>query len=321
MNEVSFIHKNKQRWDRFENLTGNPSGSGPDELYELYIQLTDDLAYARTYYPASKTTGYLNNLTQKVHAQIYRNKQVKKNRIAIFWAFEFPVLMFKNRKQLLYSFLVFFISVGIGIISTLYDVGFERIILGDRYVNMTLENINNNDPMAVYKNMNQVDMFLGISLNNIYVSFLAFVFGVLTPLGTGFILLKNGIMLGTFHTFLGLQGILHESITTIWIHGTFEIFAILVAGAAGFTIGNSILFPGTYSRIVSFRKGVLKGAKMVFGLIPFFLVAGFLEGFVTRHTEMPYSVKYTIISTSFLIILFYFFIYPYYLIKNNKYGK
>jgi uncharacterized membrane protein SpoIIM required for sporulation len=173
------------------------------------------------------------------------------------------------------------------------------------------------DPMAVYKSMNQVNMFLGISLNNIYISFMAFVFGALTSIGTGFILVKNGIMLGTFQGYLIEKGLFLESVSTIWIHGTLEIFSIIVAGAAGIVMGNSILFPGTYTRLHAFRMGAVKGIKLVAGMIPFFLTAAFLEGFITRYTHAPYIIKFSIIGISLIIILLYFFIYPNRLNKKN----
>jgi uncharacterized membrane protein SpoIIM required for sporulation len=194
--------------------------------------------------------------------------------------------------------------------------------MGDTYVNMTLSNIEEGDALAIYKSANQVEMFLGISWNNIKVSFFAFITGVFTALGTGLILLRNGVMLGTFHAFLADHGLILDSIATIWIHGTLEIFAIIVAGAAGIVMGNSIVFPGTYSRVQSFRKGAVKGIKMVMGLVPVFVVAGFLEGFVTRYTSATYILRFTIIGLSLFFIIFYFYIYPRKLIfKKNHYGK
>ena len=80
----------------------------------------------------------------------------------------------------------------IGIISTANDDKFVRLILGDSYVNMTMENIAKGDPMAVYKKMNQVDMFMGITFNNIVVSFYTFIAGILLTFGTGYMLFSNG---------------------------------------------------------------------------------------------------------------------------------
>ncbi len=317
MNEIRFIHQNKNKWNEFEQLLEKSYTINPDKLSDLFIELTDDLAYARTYFPNSKTTAQLNRLTQKAHQMIYRSQPVNRRRLLSFWTNEFPLLFYSARKEVLVSFIIFFIAVVIGLVSNRYDSDFVRVILGDEYVNMTLSNIDKGDPMAVYKSMNQVDMFLGISINNIYVSFLAYVSGIFTALGSGFIIMKNGIMLGTFQGFLAQKGLLLESLSTIWIHGTLEIFAIIVAGGAGIVIGNSIVFPGTYSRLQSFRSGAVKGTKMITGLIPVFLTAAFLEGFVTRYTEIPYLVKFTIIGLSILFIIFYFFIYPKKLYSKN----
>jgi uncharacterized membrane protein SpoIIM required for sporulation len=310
-----------KKWETFEAILDNKSQTNPDDLSELFISLTDDLAYSRTYFPETKATQYLNQLTQKAHRIIYQNQANNKNRIKTFWGSEFPLLIYSSRKEIFISFIILVISVLIGIISNKYDSGFVRIILGDGYVNMSLSNIHKGDPLAVYKSMNQVDMFLGITINNIKVSFFAFVMGIFTPIGAGFIILKNGIMLGTFHSFLAEQGFLLPSIATIWVHGTYEIFAITVAGGAGIVIGNSIIFPKTYSRIESFRRGAVRGSKMVLGLIPVFMVAGFLEGFVTRYTQAPYVVRFAIILFSLFSLVYYFYLYPLQLIKNQNHDK
>jgi uncharacterized membrane protein SpoIIM required for sporulation len=321
MNEVQFLNKNIKKWEAFGALLDNKSQTNPDKVSDLFINLTDDLAYSRTYFPNAKATQYLNQLTQKAHRIIYKNQPINKNRIKTFWASEFPLLVYGSRKEIFISFIILLISVLIGILSNKYDNGFTRIIMGDAYVNMSLSNIQKGDPLAVYKSMNQVDMFLGITINNIRVSFIAFAMGIFTPIGTCFIVLKNGIMLGTFHSFLAEQGFLLDSIATIWVHGTYEIFAIAVAGGAGIVIGNSIIFPKTYSRIESFRRGAVRGSKIVIGLIPVFVVAGFLEGFVTRYTQAHYLVRFGIITFSILTIVYYFYLYPLLLLKNQNHDK
>jgi len=317
MNEVQFLHKNIKKWEAFEALLDRENYPNPDVVSEMFINLTDDLAYSRTYFPNTKATQYLNQLTEKAHRIIYQNQPINKNRIINFWKSEFPLLIYGSRKEIFISFIILVLAVLIGIVSNKYDSGFVRIILGDHYVNMSLSNIEKGDPLAVYKSMNQVDMFLGITLNNIKVSFMAFAMGIFSPLGTGFVMLQNGVMLGTFHSFLAEKGFLLDSIATVWVHGTYEIFAITVAGDAGIVIGNSIIFPKTYSRIESFRRGAVRGSKMVIGLIPVFVVAGFLESFVTRYTQAPYAVRFSIILFSLLTIIFYFYFYPKKLIKKQ----
>lgn len=85
-------------------------------------------------------------------------------------------------------------------------------------------------------------MSLGITFNNISVALRTFVMGIFTSLGTGWILVYNGIMLGCFETLFWQHGLLGESVLAVFLHGTIEISAIVVAGAAGLALGNGWLF-------------------------------------------------------------------------------
>ena len=319
MKEVQFIKNNSERWREVELfLSKKTSIQDPDKLAELFIQLTDDLSYSKTFYPQSKTTQYLNSLTSKLHQSVYKNKKEKRSRIISFWKYELPEIFFARRKELLISFVVFFIAIVIGVVSSEGDTGFVRLILGDSYVNMTQENIKNDDPLAVYKQMNGVDMFMGITFNNIRVSFYAFMAGLLLSVGTILLLLYNGIMLGTFHHLFYTQDLLFKSLSIVWIHGTLEISSIIIAGAAGLILGNSILFPKTYTRRQSFLISAKDGVKIIIGLIPLFIVAGFLESFVTRFTQMPIIINLTIILSSLSFIIWYVIIYPLKLSRREK---
>jgi uncharacterized membrane protein SpoIIM required for sporulation len=200
--------------------------------------------------------------------------------------------------------------VGVGTLSAAYDPGFVRLILGDAYVNKTLASIKAGDPMAVYKEMHQVPMFLGIALNNVKVAFYAFAAGILCSVGTGVVLVQNGIMIGAFHYLFYEYGLLGRSLLVVYIHGTLEISAIVVAGAAGFVMGNGLLFPGSYPRLTAFRQSAKKGLKIVVGLVPVFAAAAFLEGFVTRYTQMPMPMSLSIIGASLAFVVGYFVIYP-----------
>ncbi|RXG27237.1 stage II sporulation protein M [Leeuwenhoekiella marinoflava] len=311
MREAAFVKQNKDKWLRFENvLEENQSDLSPDELSSLYLEVTDHLSYAKTFYPKSKTTQYLNYLASQSHQKIYKTKRESSRRFITFFTEEFPVLMFKYQKQLLLSFATFLIFCIIGAYSAATDGAYVRSILGDGYVNMTLENIQNNDPMRVYKEMNEVEMFMGITVNNIRVALMAFILGILFSIGSLYMMMQNGVMLGSFQYFFYDKGLLWESVRTIWIHGTIEISVIIIAGAAGLVLGNGILFPGTYTRLESFKRSMKDGLKIVVSTIPFFIIAGFLEGFVTRHTEMPDWLAIFIVSISLLLILFYYVVYP-----------
>jgi uncharacterized membrane protein SpoIIM required for sporulation len=191
------------------------------------------------------------------------------------------------------------------------DDKFIRFILGDSYVNMSIENIKNGDAVAVYKSGSNWGSHIGITINNIRVGFYNYVLGFFGGLGTIFILFKNSVMVGAFQYLFYKHGAFWESVRGIWIHGTMEIFAIVVEAAAGLMLGASILFPQTYSRYESLKIGVKASLKIFLSTFPFTIAAGFLEGYVTRYSNiMPKWMSVGIILITFFVISFYYFIYP-----------
>ncbi len=308
MREAQYLKQNAKKWQQYKDEL--VATADADVLANRFIELTDDLAYSRTFYPESKTTQYLNGLATEFHQAIYRNKKEKSSRIIWFWQYELPYMFGKYQKQFLYSFIFFVVFALMGALSAKYDENFVRLILGDEYVNMTLDNIEKGDPFAVYKDESPATMFFFIAFNNIQVAFLMYLFGILFSVGTIWMLLRNGIMMGSFQYFFIAKGYGAKFITVVFIHGTIELWSFVVAGAAGLILGNSILFPGTYKRGESIRRGGKEGLKMVLGLVPFFILAAFFESFVTRHTEMPLAFSIAILVGSLLLIVWYFVIYP-----------
>jgi uncharacterized membrane protein SpoIIM required for sporulation len=183
---------------------------------------------------------------------------------------------------------------------------------------MTNANIAKGDPFGVYKSQNEFVMFYQIAQNNLYVTVIHYLAGLLTSIGTLCLLFKNGVMLGAFEYFFFSKGLGVQSILVIWIHGTLEISSIIIAGAAGMVFGNSIIFPKTFTRMASFKKGAMDGMKITVGILPIIVVAAFFESFVTRHTEMPVWLSVSILAVSFLFIVWYVIIYPNLLSKNLK---
>lgn len=312
MREALFIKRNADKWREMEQ---NPTRD-PDELTDRFVELSDDLSYARTFYPNAKVTRYLNGQAAHMHRGLMQNRQDDRSRFITFWKYELPLLFRKSHRLLALSAGIFLVACLLGWISSAHDNTFVRLILGDQYVNMTLENIKKGDPLGVYNSRDQASMFVQITLNNIYVAFRTFVFGLFASFGTIAMLFYNGVMLGSFQYFFHERGLLLDSILKIWIHGTLEISAIVIAGCAGLTVGNSLLFPGTYLRLESFKRGVNQGLKIAIGLVPIFIMAGFLESFVTRLT-LPPAVSGSIILLSASFIVWYFILYPISLNRNT----
>ncbi|WP_460679798.1 stage II sporulation protein M [Mucilaginibacter koreensis] len=315
MREPLFVKQNAEKWKEFEH---QPT-TNPDELANRFIRITDDLAYAKTFYPQSNTTAYLNGLAARLHQSIYKNKSERRSRFVEFWVAELPLLFKQYQKQLLYSFCFFIVFTLMGVLSAKYDDSFVRLILGDGYVDMTNENIAKGDPFGVYKSQNAFTMFFAIATNNIYVSLVMFVSGALFSLGTVYYLFRNGLMLGSFQYYFISKGLGVASVLTIFIHGTIEISSLIIAGAAGLVLGNGLLFPRTYSRMVSFKRGAKDGMKIAIGLVPLFIIAAIFESFVTRHTEMPVWLSCGILAGSLCFMIWYVIIYPNQLYKRNSY--
>lgn len=315
MKEVNFLKQNSNAWKQFE-ADLHTRNVDPDRLAEEFIKITDDLSYSKTFYPQSNTTQYLNDLAATVHQKIYKNKREKGNRFFTFWKYEVPQAAYELRRPILYSFIMLLITVGIGTVSVMNNDHFARIIMGNDYMDMTMENIKKGDPMGVYKSGGSLESFLGIAFNNIKVMFAMFAMGILTPFGTGFMIFKNGIMLGAFQFFFIKFGLVGKTALSIWIHGTLEISSMVLSGGAGLALGNALLFPGTYTRMESIKMAAQKGIVLMIGLVPVITTAAFFEGFVTRHSEMPLWLSLLIICSSLAFIVYYFIIYPF--ILNSK---
>ncbi|WP_348813635.1 stage II sporulation protein M [Flavobacterium maritimum] len=312
MREIAFIKQNKEKWLEFEQAIFGKAKKNPDEMANLYIQLVNDLSYAQTYYPKSKTVIYLNYLASQIYQKIYKTKREEKNRIVYFFTTEVPLIVYEYKRYLVYAFVLFFATVAMGVVSAKYDENFVRLILGDSYVNMTLENIKDGNPVAVYKSGSHLGSFIGITLNNLYVGARCYLYGIFGGIGTFYIFLQNSLMLGSFQYFFYQQGVFWESVRGIWIHGSMEIFAIVIESMAGFILGASILFPRTYSRMNSFKIGFKNSFKIFLSTFPFTISAGFLEGFITRYSiEMENWFSSFIILFTLAVISFYYLIYPF----------
>jgi uncharacterized membrane protein SpoIIM required for sporulation len=217
-----------------------------------------------------------------------------------------------------YSLIVFILSVSIGVFSSIHDKNFANLVLGDRYVSMTKRNIENNDPMAVYRSGTEVESFVRILKNNAQIDLLVFASGLLFSVFSTLILMKNGIMVGTFQYFFYAYGGFTTSVATIWLHGTIEIGTLILVGGAGLMAGKGLLFPGSYSRLQGFRISATRGVKLLIAILPFTILAAFIESFITR-LGLPNLIKMMFVLLSLTVMVFYFVVYPY--LKYSRKSK
>lgn len=311
-----FIKKNIEKWKRYQY----EKTADPDELARQFTEIVDDLGYARTFYPQSRVTAYLNGLASRIYLDIYRNKKEDSSRIVRFWKTELPLMIRNYQREVFLAGLLFLLFATIAAFSASHDESFVRGILGDGYVEMTEDNIARGDPFGVYRDENATLMFVRILVNNIRVAVLTFVAGLLPAVGVGWFLMINGAMVGAFQYYFFAKGLGWASVLVIWIHGTLEISSIILAGAAGLVMGNSILFPGTHSRKAALRRGAKDGLKILIGIIPLLILAALLEGFVTRYVSMPRLASISILVLSLAFIIFYFGYYPFRVAPRQRPG-
>ncbi len=317
MKETQFIKQNKEKWNRFEELYESKSND-PEELSDLYLDITDDLSYAQTFYPKRTVRVYLNQLAQKVYTGVHKRKGEPIKKFITVWKTSLPLEIYRSRKNLLFAFVLFLIYFLIGAMNVSNDPYFLDDVAGYGYVDMTIENIEKGNPLGVYQSGSQMDMFIAITTNNLKVAFMTFVFGFFLTIGTHILLFFNGVMVGAFQYFFHGKGLLITSFLGIWIHGAFEISAIVLAAGAGITAGNGILFPKSYTRIQSLQLSTKRGLKIMLSLVPFIIIAGFLESFVTRnYQDLPDWSKWMLILLSFGIILGYYVLYPIYVARKH----
>jgi uncharacterized membrane protein SpoIIM required for sporulation len=125
-----------------------------------------------------------------------------------------------------------------------------------------------------------------ILTNNIQVSFLAFAGGILAGVGTTLVLLFNGALLGGVAGLTVAAGRPGPFLSLVAPHGVLELSVIAVSGAAGLTVGWALVDPGRRSRRAALGQGARRGAEIVLGTMPWFVLAGLVEGFVTP-TALP----------------------------------
>jgi uncharacterized membrane protein SpoIIM required for sporulation len=306
LREALFIKKNRERWLKNQQTPAEDA----DEMAKDFTQLVDDLAYAKTFYPSSKVTRYINSEASKIYLSIYKNRKEESNRLLTFWKYDLPLTIRKHHKVVLFAFIVFLIFFIIGFFVSKQDEGVARGFFGDGYVDETLENIENGNPFGIYESGNPFLSWLLLMIHNIRVSLLMFATGIFAGIPSLYLLAQNAAMVGIFDQFFAAKGLGLQFFLVVFVHGTLELTAIIISGAAGLVLGKSFLFPGTIRRIDAFKQGAKDGVKIMIGLMPVFALAAFFEGFITRlYNDL--SVLTTIItSLSVVFVIWYFVIYP-----------
>jgi uncharacterized membrane protein SpoIIM required for sporulation len=306
LREGLFIKKNKDHWEQI----GEDTTANADETASHFTRLVNDLGYAKTFYPTSKITAYLNALASRFYLNIYQNRKDPQNRLALFFRHDVPMAIARHYRLLLFAFGLFVIFFSVGFFSAMHEKSFVRQMLGESYVDMTERNIEQGNPFDVYAQTNPFLMWIMIMLNNIRVSLIFFVEGIALGIPSILALGHEAVRIGAFEYMFYEHGLGFNWVVSVMLHGTLELTAIIMTCGAGAIMGTSFLFPGTRRRLTAFREGAKDAIKIILALIPVFMVAAFIEGFITRYYKMPIYASGSILLASLVFIIGYFVIYP-----------
>ncbi len=287
-----FAAQKRHRWDEFERLAGRAAAQGLDSFgsHELpdfaarYREVAADLARARTYRAGPAILSRLERLAAAGHNALYRDERSTWRQIWIVLARECPAAVVEARRYVLLAFLTFIVPAAAGFAllrerpalaaELLPDVMLRRAEAGEirkaagrGYVDVAPED--------------RALMASGIITNNVRVAIACFAGGIFLGVGSLVLLAYNGLAIGAFAGHFANAGLLDYLLTFILGHGALELFAIWVAGAAGFLLGRSVVAPGRLSRSDALVLSGRLAVRMIGATALLLIVAGMIEGFVS----------------------------------------
>ena len=247
------------------------------ELGLLYRQTASDLATVREDVTSSQLSFYLNQLLGRAHNLIYMGHKQKISGIVRFYGQTFPQVFRETFRQSLLAFLIF-AATGIATWAvTIHDPSFAHRLLGPQMMDtiekkeMWTQSIVAIKPLAAS----------GIMTNNLAVSFATFAMGITAGIGTIWMMVTNGMLIGVIGAATWQAGMALQLWSFVAPHGVLELPAIFIAGGAGLEIARGMLFPGLLPRRESLALAGGRAARLVLGIVPMLIIAGIIEGFVS----------------------------------------
>ena len=281
-------------WSELEALLNRARGgglrgfSGPEleRLGALYRQTSGDLAVAQRDCPRDRVRVYLEQLLARAHPLIYQGQAADWRGLLEFFTTGYPRLFRANAPYVWASALLFFGPALIAYIATLLSPAAQDVLVSPDL----LDTIRRGRMWTDIPESVRPVASTGLMANNIRVAIMAFAGGILGGLLTVFVLLNNGLHLGSVFGACQANGLLLPLASFVSAHGYLELSAIVVAGAGGFRLGLPILRPGLLPRGLAIAQGAKVAVQLLLGAIPWLVLAGLLEAFVSP-SDLPVEVK------------------------------
>jgi uncharacterized membrane protein SpoIIM required for sporulation len=307
-----WLGKRQLHWDRLSRLLDQVQQQGlasltRNELQEmglLYRQAAADLSALREDPSGKSYARSLNLLLSRAHNSIYSGQKSRGIRgILHFYHRDWPRIFRRNLQLINFATLLFIFGGIAGTLLAVTKPEFMRLFLGPGMMETIERHKMWTDSVITIKPL--ASSF--IMTNNISVAFSTFAFGITAGLGTAYMMLTNGIMLGVVGVACWMGGMSLPLWSFVAGHGVLELPAIFIAGGAGFRIAQGLLFPGLLSRRDSLAKSGAEAIRLLLGTVPMLIVAGIIEGFISPSTNIAWYWKFTlagVLATAFYGWLF-----------------
>ncbi|MEO2076164.1 MAG: stage II sporulation protein M [Bacillus sp. (in: firmicutes)] len=319
MNVKQFVKKHREEWKQLEQLvtTINKSrnritGDMITQFYRLHQKAAQNLSYSQTYFPNDEVTFYLNGLVAKSHNLMYKDQVSSFKQIRYFFSTKFIGLLVEQWKFVLAAMILFMI----GAIGSFLSVVNDPLHI---YSILPAEIAQGVDPEQLGKGHSAVDsslMSASIMTNNIKVAILAFAGGITFGLLTVYLLVYNGIIIGSLAALFWHHNKSYDFWAYIVPHGMIELTAIFIAGGAGLLMGYKLFVPGHFSRAFQLKQQAKRSVQLLLGTIPLFVIAGIIEGFITP-AAISLEAKYIVAFLTVIGLLLYVLIGKLLHVKNQ----
>jgi uncharacterized membrane protein SpoIIM required for sporulation len=307
----------EHEWRRLEEILTQAEKRGVKRLDDedllalpiLYRGALSSLSVARETSLDHELVTYLEGLCSRAYFFVYGVRTSAGRRMADFFAHDWPKAVRGLWRETLASLAITMIGALTGYLLVSSDPSWFGSFVpdglaGDRNFAASTEQLR----ATLYDSDDFLSTFATyLFTHNSQVAIFAFALGFAFGVPTALLLIHNGTMLGAFFALFVANNLGGELGGWLIIHGSTEIFAIVLAGAAGFRIGWSVVFPGERSRMAAAAEGGRAAATVMAGVVVMLLVAGLLEGF-GRQLVLGDAPRYAIGLSMLFLWCAYFYL-------------
>ncbi|WP_274364008.1 stage II sporulation protein M [Paenibacillus thermotolerans] len=307
MELTSFIKRHKPLWteleraaDSMQRRAARLTAGDVDRFTALHKQVSAHLSFMNSNYPGNELTGYLNKLVSRSHNVLYRDSWSSTEGFKRFFATGFVSLL-KERAAFI-AFAAILMAAGFisGFAVVMNDPHQLSAIAPPQFADV--------DPSRIAEDRGDLTSSIdsaAIMTNNIRVAVLCFVSGITLGIGTLYLLVYNGVLIGALAAVFFRAGESYAFWAFILPHGVIELTAIFIAGGAGLYMGYVMMVPGPYTRKYRFFTSVRESVQLLLGTVPLFVVAGTIEGYVTPAC-IPLEAKYFVAALTLAALVLYY---------------